>query len=161
MNEALRDDSAKLPSPKRHSDRCFPNVQVASLIGNLPELILAHLLSDKRVAIIIETGRNRYVQFLATEDRKLILECVSNRFLAEEEELGTEEELTLIEAGFELPGEDREPHPNWWWRTEDPTEVMVACRMAALVIRRVFRLRPRDLALITERTLPVEPWQPD
>jgi hypothetical protein len=116
-----------------------------------------HFVSDRRVAIMIEVERDRYVQFLATEDQHLVLECVSNRFLGPDEELSIDDELNLIEAGFELPGSDGEPHPNWWWHTENYSDLFEACRLAAFVLRGVFRLTDAAQVILIERPLEVRP----
>ena len=144
-------DNERILEPR--FDRTFSDIEVGSLVGNLPELVLAHFLSDKRVALIIDLGRNRYVQFLATEDQHLVVECVSNRFLAPGDELSIESELTLMDIGFELPGADDESHPNWWWHTKDITGVMTACRMAGAVLYAVFGLAADDRVTLTERSL--------
>ena len=155
MPDDLYDDERIHKGFGRRCERTFSHIAVGSLVGNLPELVLAHFLSDKRVALIIDLGRNRYVQFLATEDQHLVVECVSNRFLAPGDELSIESELTLMDIGFELPGADGDPHPNWWWHTEEIVEVMTACRMAASVLYGVFGLTDESRGTLTERPLAV------
>ena len=130
-------------------------LSINSVVANLPELLLGHLASDERTAIIVETGCNRYVQFLVTEDRDLILECVSNRYLEVDESLSLDEELRLLGAGFEPPETDEEPHPNWWWKAEGVPDVMKASRLAAFALQEVFGLQNFANVVLIERPLPV------
>lgn len=134
-------------------DRIFPGLVLGSVLGNLPELIMAHFLSNKRSAIFIEDERGRYVQFLATEDQHLAVECVSNHFLDGDDELAFDDEIRLVEAGFELPESDDSPRPNFWWYTESASEVLKACRMAAFALRVAFDLDDDDFVMLTERSL--------
>ena len=155
MTDAVLGDPKDPRRRAEPNDRTFRGLPLGSVIGNLPEMILAHFVSDRRVAILIEVGRDRYVQFLATEDQHLVVECVSNHFLEGDEELSVDDEFNLIEAGFELPESDEDPRPNWWWHTESASDVMMACRMAALVLRGVFRLTDDDRVVLVERPLEV------
>jgi T3SS (YopN, CesT) and YbjN peptide-binding chaperone 3 len=131
------------------------DLPLGSVLGNLPELLMAHLGSNERIALIVRAGNNRYVQFLATENQELILECVSNRFLDGDAAIGLEGELVLFQAGFRPPETDAEPRPNWWWRAKEGVGVMEACQMAAIAALEVFGLNRDSRVELIERPLPV------
>lgn len=134
-------------------DSRYVDVSVGSVLKNLPELMLAHLVSPTRVAIIIEAGGSRYFQFLATEDQHLVLECVSNRYLDDADALSIDEEFRLVEAGFAPPEGEAEPHPNFWWHREGVYSVMEACRLTSIVLREVFGLSDGSRVVVVERPL--------
>jgi hypothetical protein len=147
-------DCAVTYDAKPGSERRFPGLDLESVIGNLPELLMAHLNSAERIAIIFEVELDRYVQCLATEDHQLIVECISNRFLREDQCLSIDEECALLELGFQPPELASEPHPNFWWLGgTDLCEIMVACRMISTVLKEVFNLRRGSLIEIIERPL--------
>jgi hypothetical protein len=131
----------------------YAPMPLVSLLANLPELLLAHVASDARVALIVERG-TRYVQFLATEHHELVVECVSNRYLEAGDEWSLDDELTLLSLGFEPPECEPEPHPNFWWHSAEPTDLMVACRMAAAVLGDLLALGAHDEVVLIERPLP-------
>jgi hypothetical protein len=135
------------------TDAGADRLHVASVIRNLPELLLARLASEERVAIFIDDERGRYVQFLITEDHHLIVECESNHFLQDDDRLSLELELILLEAGFAAPGPAEGDRPNWRWTSAGVTELLGGCRMAAIALREVFGLRDGDLVTLTERLL--------
>lgn len=137
-------------------DRTFRSLALDSLIANLPELLLHHLLSDKRVALIIEVSGGRYVQFLASEKQSLIVECVSNRFLDDDVRLDLDDEMRLLDIGFNPPGIESEPHPNWWWHSEEPTDVMVASSMGARALDLVLRVPRTELVTLVERNCAIK-----
>lgn len=130
----------------------FPDLTVNSVLGNLPELLMGHLASGRRTAVIIEADDTLYVQAMVTERQQLVVECVSNRYLDGAQQLSLGQELELLCAGFSPPETDEEPHPNWWWVGEG-REVMAACRLVELVLLRTFALSRGDLVVLIERPL--------
>jgi hypothetical protein len=131
----------------------FPDMELLSLLANLPELAMAHLVSHERVALIVATGRDRYVQLLLTERHDVVVECVSNRYLSGDEELSLDEELLLLQLGFEPAESDTEPHPNFWWHAAGHADVMQACALAARTLREVFGLERDSPVTLIERHL--------
>ena len=109
------------PDRRDGDNRAGRDVELLSLLANLPELAMAHLLSDDRVALIIETGRSRCVQMMLTEGHEIVVECVSNRYLDDDEALSLDDELHLLELGYEPAEGVGEPHPNFWWHSVDST----------------------------------------
>jgi len=136
-------------------DRTYRNLEFGSVIANLPELLLRHLLSEERVALIIEVSGDRYVQFLAREDQQLVVECISNRYLDDDYRLDLDDEMRLLDAGFNPPGIEAEPHPNWWWQSDDVADIMVACTMGAFALVEVLRVPSTELVTLVERNLAI------
>lgn len=131
----------------------FPNLTVDSLVGNLPELLISHLTSGRRAALLIEVGRSRYVQAMATEKQELIIECVSNRYLEGADQLDLNEELSLMSIGFHPPETISEPHPNWWWQCEGLIGVLEGCRLVEFVLLNTFGLARKERITLIERPL--------
>lgn len=114
---------------------------------------MAHLVSHERVVLIVATGRNRYVQLLLTARHEVVLECVSNRYLSGNGELSLDEELGLVQLGFEPAESNTEPHPNFWWHAAGHADVMQACVLAARTLREVFGLGRGSPVTLIERHL--------
>jgi hypothetical protein len=128
-------------------------IPLRSMVANLPEMLLHHLVSDERIALIIEVSGDRYVQFLAREDQSMIVECISNRYLDDDHRLDLDDEMRLVDAGFTPPDLDDAGHPNWWWYSEDPTDVMTACRMGRCALEEILRVPSDELVTLIERRL--------
>jgi hypothetical protein len=111
--------------------------------------------AKRKTPLESEEPRNRYVQMLLTERQDLVVECVSNRFLSGNEELSIDEELLLVQLGFEPAESDLEPHPNFWWHSQRPAGVMQACNLAARTLRDVFGLGLGDSVTLIEKHLVV------
>ena len=133
----------------------YDDLALGSLLGNLPELLLAHVGAERRTALIVEAGGHRYVQFLATESHELVVECVSNHFLDDDESLDLDDALALLVAGFTPPDMEVVPHghPNWWWFSGPGAPVMTASAMAATVLGEVFGLDATSRVTLVERPL--------
>lgn len=138
----------------RRLERRFPGLELESVVGNLPELLMGHLHSTDRIAIIFEVDADRYVQCMATERRELIVECVSNRYLRGDKSLSIDEECALLELGFNLPEPESAPHPNFWWRCKNgPMEIMSACKLISTVLTAVFHLGHGSFVEMVERPI--------
>jgi hypothetical protein len=153
MSELTVVDPEKSEAPRTRREAVYTTLSLDSLIGNLPEMVLAHLLSDERVALIIGAGKYRYVQFWLGEKHDFAVECVSNEFLLPEVALSEEDEEMLVEVGFNRPDPDGKPHPNFWWYSDQVSDVMKACQMAAFALCNVLQIGNNDIIKLTERPL--------
>lgn len=110
------------------------------------------MLLAERLAIILEVGsaRQRYVQVWVANS-EFVVECVSNRFLRDEERLTSEQELDLLAAGFRPPEGTR--RPNWWWSSSGDCSIPAACNLMRFVAIEVFGLRLSDRIDFIERHL--------
>ena len=63
--------------------------------------------------------------------------------------------MRLLDAGFSPPGIEAEPHPNWWWSSDDVADVMVACTMGALALVEVLRVPRSERVTLVERNLAI------
>jgi hypothetical protein len=133
----------------------FPDLTVDSVLGNLPELLMWHVASARRTALIVDASDTRFVQAMVTESQQLIVECVSNRYLRSEDQLDLSDELDLMCIGFSPPESAAEPHPNWWWVRDNGIEVMKACGLFEFVLLNTFGLTRSDRVLLIERPLRV------
>jgi hypothetical protein len=128
------------------NDVTYERVSVHSLVGNLPELFLREFLAKGRTALIIDVDRlvthGRYVQLLAREDDHLVVECVSNNYLDAPFELSLDQELALVNLGFEPAEGPESDHPNFWFHAEGIGATMDACKLAARALTEVFALPP-------------------
>jgi hypothetical protein len=143
------------------SDRITHDVLLSSVVRNLPELLLAQVSSERRIGIIIEDQKRRYVQFLATEDHGLVVECVSNQFLSEDDQLSQSDEEVLSEIGFASPATSDNRYPNWRWVSAPPADVLEGCRKGALSMSEVLRLRDSDRVSVFELDFPIREHDPD
>jgi hypothetical protein len=131
------------------------HLSLVSVLANLPELIGSHLCDRNRVAIIVEDEASqgcRYVQFMTIEGHRLVLECVSNQFLAPWCSWDLLDELTLLEMGFAPPAPE-ELHPNWWWVSDEDTGLLQACRLAAGALEAVLKLSGDASVTLRQRRL--------
>lgn len=118
----------------------WSRVEVASLVGNLPE-ILAHAIVDDatRILIIEPPEGERYLQALCAKG-DAHLEVSANAFL-DEEELDVDEELWLLSSGFAPP---RDGCPNWSWDGESIGCSLTAAEMLSAGIFEILGLGARD-----------------
>ena len=153
MTELTVFEPKETEMPRVRRENVYTSISLDSLIGNLPEVVLAHLMTDERVALIIEAGKGRYVQFWLGEDHDFDVECVSNNFLSAEVALSEEDEEMLVEVGFNRPDPEDKRYPNFWWKSEKVTDVMKACQMAAFALCNVLRVNSTDIIELIERPL--------
>ena len=92
---------------------------VSSFLANLPELLGSMFAQGERVLCIADFQDYRYVQFWA-EGHTLVAEVISNMHL-EELPLTLDQELALLEAGWNPPTE--EGTPNFWMEVHSLREI--------------------------------------
>ena len=92
---------------------------ISSFLANLPELLGSMFVQGSRVLCIADFQDFRYVQFWA-EANTLVAEVISNMHL-EESPLTLEQELALIEDGWNPPTEDGTP--NFWMEVHSLREI--------------------------------------
>jgi len=116
---------------------------VASLTGNLAELIGAMVTSGEAIDAIAEFSDHRYVQFAIWPERGVIGEVISNLNIGDEVALTMHEEERLRQLGFHepVPG----PNPNWWFEATDPSGLVRLMKMMNSAIFGVLRERPENL----------------
>jgi len=115
---------------------------VASLTGNLVELIGAMVTSGEAIDAIAEFSDHRYVQFAIWPERGVIGEVISNLNIGDEVALTLHEEEDLRELGFHepVPG----PNPNWWFEATDPTGLVRLMKMMNRAIYAVLLEKPEN-----------------
>jgi len=126
-----------------------------SLVGNLPELLLHDIMSPSRHVVLIEdaTRSARYVQVLADKEGKLFVECVSNVWLDDEEDhLSLDDELRLLELGFQPPEGIDSSRPNWWWYPDEDGLALEACTKMVTVLCEIFAVRPHHHVWVRQYT---------
>ncbi len=133
----------------------WSRVGMASVAGNLPELLMSHVMAEGRWHLLIEDGpeAGRYVQTLTDEDGDIHLECVSNRFLTDADKLFSDEEAMLRILGFNepTPGPDS-TRPNWWYDSEG-LDVITACSVIVEVLFGIFGITLDDPVWLLQREL--------
>ena len=136
-------------------DQTFAGLTAHSLIRNLPEMFVKELLSDERVALIIEISeeKNYFVQLLACEGGQLVVECVSNNYLAADAHLTLDQQLRLIELGFSPPEEKTSPYPNFRFHSSETTDALKSCVMIGKVLTDVFELASSSKVTLVRRVL--------
>ncbi len=141
-----------------HDDPIFREVQAASLIGNLPEMLVADILASGKQATYVEVERSgevtgHYVQVLADGEGEFWVECVSNNYLDGDRRLTDDQELTLFEIGFSAPDPLGGDHPNWWCNVHGVEGTMVAARMMSDALIKVFGVSGFDSVWVGHREL--------
>lgn len=110
-------------------------VEVLGVLGPDEYLILSHPHTD------------HFVQFVADEDAGFRAEAKSNHYIAPKRQLGPDQELRLVELGWNAPthrdGEERvsEGSPNWFRDWEAPVDLNAVARIAVMTLREVYAVR--------------------
>jgi hypothetical protein len=141
-----------------HDDPIFREVQAASLIANLPEILVADILASGKQATYVEVQRSgeetgHYVQVLADGEGEFWVECVSNNYLEGDRRLTDDQELTLFEIGFAPAEPLGGNHPNWWVNVHGVEGTLTAARLMGEVLLRVFGVSGDDLIWVGHREL--------
>ena len=132
---------------QHRSEDGWVQVRMGSLAGNLPEMLVRDIHSPEQRMIIIEHTQRElhYVQVLTDTHGKLFVECFSNVFIDDpDDHLSLDDELALLEMGFEPPEGIGSSHPNWWWHPEQDGLALEACTKMVRVLENIFALRPTD-----------------
>lgn len=96
---------------------------ISSFLANLPELLGSMIAQGDRVLCIADFQDYRYVQFWA-EDSTLVAEVISNMHL-EEKPLTLDQELALLQDGWNAPSEDGTP--NFWMEVRTIRDIPQLC----------------------------------
>lgn len=84
---------------------------MASLVGNLSELLCVSIDDPRCIVVIAEFDDHRYVQFWLDSWDYFAAEVISNRNIGRERALTDDQELSLRALGWNEPTTSR--HPNW------------------------------------------------
>jgi len=148
-----------MPDDEDRDDLTYERLSVHSLVGNLPELFLREFMAEGRTALIVDVdrlvSRGRYVQLLAREDDHILVECVSNNYLDAPFTLSLDQDLALVDLGFEPAEGPESDHPNFWFHAEGIEASMEACRMVARALTEVFALPPGWLVDLVRRPVSI------
>ena len=110
---------------------------VASLTGNLAELVGSMMASDRSLVAVAEFSDHRYVQFLVRPGEGVYGEVISNLNIGDQVALSGENEDLLRALGFEEPSPGASP--NWWFLADDGPSFVRLMGMMNHAIRRVLR----------------------
>lgn len=111
--------------------------------GRLAESL--RTLEDTQYLILSHPKTCYFVQYAAQAEGALRAEAVSNHHIAPRHRLGNDQELRLIELGWEPPthqpeADDAEPDgsPNWYHDWESPVDWAAVAKVAVLTLREVY-----------------------
>jgi hypothetical protein len=132
---------------------------VVSFVANLPELLTAMRADPRTVVAVADFADYRYVQFWAEGDA-LIAEVISNMNVPTHDALTLEQELALVEAGWQAPIDTK--RPNFRMETTDDRGVFeLAVRTADAVTRILGQGTTAELSSVALKTWAMNPRVPE